>query len=166
MSRLDEELLGERDRCGMISNEPYGGWTQGDPQDVNGAYALDVARFDPFLADTQPQVRDALDLSGPFSSTARHGFPSRLQGEITRRGVVAIPRDGVLHRAYHVEVCYPLPPRRMPLLRHSHAQNRFTVTRQVQYSTTNENSLDLVTFVKGIAVATFKLKNQITKRSA
>lgn len=165
MSRLDEESLESTIVADMTSDATYGGWTQGDPHDLDRAYALDVAQLDAFLADTQPEVRDALDLRGPSSSAVRHEFLSRLQGEITRRGVVAVLRDGVQHRVHRVDLYYPLPSAENPAAAALHTQNRFTVTRQVHYSTANENSLDLVTFVNGLPVATFELKNQITKQT-
>ena len=41
-----------------------------------------------------------------------------------------------------------------------------TVTRQVRYSTKNDNSLDLVLSVNGIPVATAELKNPLTGQTA
>ena len=44
-------------------------------------------------------------------------------------------------------------------------QNIFSVTRQVHYSTQNENSLDMVVFINGLPIITFELKNELTKQN-
>jgi len=46
-----------------------------------------------------------------------------------------------------------------------YSKNIFSVTRQVHYSTQNENSLDLVLFINGLPVITFELKNELTKQN-
>jgi type I restriction enzyme R subunit len=46
------------------------------------------------------------------------------------------------------------------------ALNRFTVTRQLHFSpSATALSLDLAIFVNGLPVATFELKNNITKQT-
>jgi type I restriction enzyme R subunit len=49
-----------------------------------------------------------------------------------------------------------------PELEARHRANRVAVTRQLHYSTRNENSIDLVLSVNGIPVATLELKNHLT----
>ncbi len=49
-----------------------------------------------------------------------------------------------------------------PELEAHHAANRVGVTRQLHYSTRNENSLDVVLSVNGIPVVTLELKNHLT----
>jgi type I restriction enzyme R subunit len=49
-----------------------------------------------------------------------------------------------------------------PELEARHAANRVGVTRQLHYSTRNENSLDVVLSVNGIPVVTLELKNPLT----
>ena len=44
-------------------------------------------------------------------------------------------------------------------------KNIFSVTRQVHYSTINENSIDLVLFINGLPIITFELKNELTKQN-
>lgn len=46
-----------------------------------------------------------------------------------------------------------------------YSKNIFSVTRQVHYSTQNENSIDLVLFINGLPVITFELKNELTKQN-
>jgi type I restriction enzyme R subunit len=47
-----------------------------------------------------------------------------------------------------------------------HAQNRFSMTRQVAYSMDEtRRALDLVLFINGLPIATFELKNSLTKQT-
>lgn len=47
-----------------------------------------------------------------------------------------------------------------------HGQNRFTVTRQLRYSRDETQlALDLALFINGLPVATFELKNSLTKQT-
>ena len=48
-------------------------------------------------------------------------------------------------------------------LQYRYQQNRLRVMRQVHYSTSNYNSIDLVLFVNGISVATIELKTDFTQ---
>jgi type I restriction enzyme R subunit len=48
-------------------------------------------------------------------------------------------------------------------IKERYAKNRLRVMRQVHYSTSNRNSIDLVLFVNGIPVATIELKTDFTQ---
>ena len=53
----------------------------------------------------------------------------------------------------------PRPPER-------YAQNRFSVTRQLRYSRDEtQRALDLGLFINGLPIATFELKNSLTKQT-
>jgi type I restriction enzyme R subunit len=91
-----------------------------------------------------------------------------LQGEITKQRRRHLLRKGVDHLANTTSTCSSR------LRRDGNAKaaelfaaNRFTVTRQVHYSVTEQPglSLDLVAFVNGLPVFTFELKNNITKQT-
>src|SRR5262249_5492327 len=48
-----------------------------------------------------------------------------------------------------------------------HAQNRFSITRQLAYSIDEtKRALDLCLFINGLPIATFELKNSLTKQTA
>ena len=47
-----------------------------------------------------------------------------------------------------------------------YAQNRFSVTRQLGYSNDErQRALDLALFINGLPIATFELKNNLTKQT-
>ena len=60
-----------------------------------------------FLIETQPDAFDGLNLSedGP----SRRKFLARLQGEISKRGVIDVLRKGIKDGPHHVELFYGTP---------------------------------------------------------
>ena len=144
----------------------YGGvgWLPGDPADYDREYCVDLVQLTAFLRATQPKVADALDLD--HDSPTRRKFLARLQGEVSKRGVVDVLRNGVQHGPHHIELFYGTPSPGNAQARALYAQNRFTVTRQLRYSRDEtQRALDLVLFVNGLPVFTFELKNRLTKQT-
>ena len=144
----------------------YGGvgWTCGNPRDYDREYCVDLVQLDAFLRATQPRPAESLGLSedGP----AQRRFLSRLQGEITKRGVVEVLRHGVKHGAHHLDLFYGTPSAENPKAQERFTANRFTVTRQLHYSRDEtRRALDLGLFVNGLPVFTFELKNNLTKQT-
>jgi type I restriction enzyme R subunit len=155
-------------RSGQLHDlrEPYGGsgWVCGSPEDYDREYCVDLAQLRAFLRATQPRVADALalDEDGP----PRRKFLARLQGEVSRRGVIDVLRHGVKDGPHHVDLFYGTPSRGNPAAIERYALNRFSVTRQLRYSRDETQlALDLGLFINGLPVATFELKNSLTKQT-
>jgi len=140
-----------------------GGYVLGRASDYNRDLALDVARLLAFLRATQPEAVATLELA--TEGMKRTQFLHRLQGEITRRGVVDVLRKGVSHGPVHVDLYKLLPTPGNADAAKSFDQNIFSVTRQVRYSHDSGNALDLVIFINGLPVLTFELKNSLTKQT-
>jgi type I restriction enzyme R subunit len=158
--RLNEESL----ETLIVRQMVEGGWEQGSTSDYEPAYAIDLSQLTSFVEATQPDLVEALSLRE--ATATRHEFLSRLQGEITRNGVVHVLRKGVDHRQHHVDFFYPTPTPGNVKAVDLFAANRFTITRQVHYSVNAAGlSLDLMAFVNGLPVFTFELKNNITKQT-
>lgn len=158
--RLNEESL----ETLVVHQMVEGRWKQGAATDFEPAYAIDVLQLTAFIEATQSDLVEALSLTEATST--RHEFLSRLQGEITRNGVVHVLRKGIDHRQHHVDFFFPTPTPGNSKAAELFAANRFTVTRQVHYSVTAAGlSVDLVAFVNGLPVFTFELKNNITKQT-
>lgn len=147
--------------------EPFVGlhnWRLGNPQDYDRAWTVDLAQLTAFISATQPGLVDALDLSN--DSPTRQKFLARLQGEISKRGTVDVLRSGVKHGAHNVDVFYGSASPGNLKAQERHAQNRFTVTRQLRYSRDDTaHALDLGLFINGLPIATFELKNSLTKQT-
>ena len=140
------------------------GWICGAPKDYDREYTVDLAQLLAFLVETQPDTFEGLRLEddGP----ARRKFLARLQGEVSKRGVIDVLRKGVKDGPYHVELFYGTPSPGNPLAAERYAQNRFSVTRQLRYSRDEtQRALDLGLFINGLPVATFELKNSLTKQT-
>ena len=76
------------------------GWLVGTPEAYDREYAVDLAQLGAFLQTTQPEAADALDLDA--DSPTRRKFLARLQGEVSRRGVIDVLRHGAKHGPHNL----------------------------------------------------------------
>ncbi|WP_211222693.1 type I restriction endonuclease subunit R [Gulosibacter molinativorax] len=160
MRRLNEENL----EAVIVEQMTAGGWNEGRAADFDASYALDLTEFAAFIAATQPSLVEPLGLGE--ESPTRHKFLARLQGEITKRGIVHLLRNGVEHLGNHVDLYYPTPTDGNADAAAKFAANRYTITRQVHHSISKPgDAIDLVASVNGLPVFTFELKNSITKQT-
>ena len=143
----------------------YGvGWICGDPEDYDRGYCVDLVQLSAFLRATQPEVAEGLDLGK--DSPTRRSFLARLQGEITKRGTIDVIRRGVKHGPHSIDVFYGTPSAENVKAQELYRLNRFSVTRQLRYSQDQTAlSLDLCLFINGLPIATFELKNSLTKQT-
>jgi len=141
-----------------------GGYVLGWAADYNRDLALDLRQLLAFLRSTQPKAVEALELDK--EGTKRTQFLHRLQGEITKRGVVDVLRKGVSHGPVHVDLYKLLPtPGNLAAL-DNFERNLFSVTRQVRYSLDETlRALDLVIFINGLPLLTLELKNSLTRQT-
>ncbi len=139
-------------------------WICGRAEDYDREYCVDLAQLSAFLRETQPEAVEALDLD--HEGPTRRKFLARLQGEITKRGTIDVLRHGLKHGAHHLDLFYGTPSPGNAKAAERYAANRFTVTRQLRYSRDEtQRALDLGLFINGLPVATFELKNSLTKQT-
>ena len=139
-------------------------WTIGDPADYDRENCVDLFKLTAFLDATQPQTAAAFSLDA--DNPTRRQFLARLKREIRSRGVIDVLRTGINHRQHHVDLFYGTPTPGNTTAEERYAQNRFSVTRQLRYSTDNRQlALDLALFINGLPIATFELKNNLTKQT-
>ena len=146
----------------LICNSLTGnGWLPGDPQDYERAHCVDLNHLSAFLTATQPETAAALDLD--TDSTTRRRFLDRLKREVGNRGIIDVLRRGIHHGPSEVTLIYGTPTPGNTQAEERYRQNRFSVTRQLRYSTSNQQlSLDIGLFVNGLPIATVELKNRFT----
>jgi type I restriction enzyme R subunit len=140
------------------------GWHLGDPAHYNREYCVDLVQLRGFFQATQPHLVEAfaLDSDGP----TRQKFLARLQGEISKRGTIDVLRKGVKHGPHDATLFYGTPSPGNEQAIEAFAANRFSVTRQLRYSRDEaQRALDLALFINGLPVATFELKNNLTKQT-
>lgn len=139
------------------------GYEQGTNADYTREYAVDETRLFRFLQDTQP---DALEKLGVFKSALKKKqFLNRLQGEIAKRGIIDVLRNGVKIYPANLIMFYLTPTENNTKAKEMFEKNIFSVTRQLQYSMdATRLALDICLFINGLPVITFELKNQLTKQ--
>ena len=154
-----------------LAPSPLGGtgYLAGNPKDYDRAHALDVHQLFAFLRATQPEAFKKLamvDVNDP-KDINRIKFLARLSSEVGKRGVIDVIRKGIEHHpAGHFDLFYGTPSEGNAKAQALHAQNRFVVTRQFAYSLDEtRRALDLGLFINGLPIATFELKNSLTKQT-
>ena len=138
-------------------------YEQGVSADYNREYAVDEQRLFRFLEDTQPEQMTMLGVRD--SDLKRIQFLDRLRGEIAKRGVIDVLRNGIKAYPANLIMFYMTPSEKNPKAKELFDKNIFSVTRQLQYSNDNTKlALDLAIFINGLPVITCELKNQLTKQ--
>ena len=165
--RLLADGRGDALNAGEISERPAAystGWIAGEPADYDRGNCVDLKQFSAFLVATQPNVATALALDS--DNPTRRQFLARLKREIRNRGVIDVLRKGINHHQHHVALFYGSPTPGNTAAEELYVQNRFSVTRQLRYSNDEkQRALDLALFVNGLPIATFELKNNLTKQT-
>ena len=144
------------------------GWLAGNPKDYDRTHALDVPRLFQFFHATQLDALKKLGIADykDAKDINRQKFLARLSNEIGKRGVIDVLRKGVDHGPLHFELFYGTPNSGNKRAVALHARNRFSITRQLCYSTDEtRRALDLRLFINGLPLATFELKNSLTKQT-
>src|SRR5947207_11226229 len=149
---------------------PYGGtgYTAGSAQDYDRIHALDVPQLFAFLRVTQPEAFKKLAMADANDSKDinRLKFLARLSSEIGKRGVIDVLRKGVEHGPVHFDLFYGTPSPGNAKAEALHAENRFSIARQLAYSMDEtRRALDLCLFINGLPIVTFELKNSLTKQT-
>lgn len=140
------------------------GYQQGTIEDYDREHAVDLAKLLAFLRESQPNVVESLGLDEECPKRIK--FLHRLQGEIAKRGIIDVLRNGVKHGPASVDFFYGVPTPGNKRAEELFKANIFSVTRQLKYSGDETKlALDLVIFVNGFPIATFELKNKLTKQT-
>ena len=141
------------------------GMASGRPERLRPRVRRRPVQLAAFLAATQPTLAEALDLgtTGP----TRQKFLARLQGEITKRGVIDVLRNGIKHGPHDLDLFYGTPSpgnakaaERLcaePLQRHP--------PTALQPRRDASSPWISALFINGLPVATFELKNSLTKQT-
>ena len=140
------------------------GYEQGTNDDYNKEYTIDETRLFRFLNDTQPREMAKLGVNN--SDQKKRQFLNRLSGEIAKRGIIDVLRNGV--KAYPADLImfYFTPTENNERSKQMFEKNIFSVTRQLRYSIdASKLALDLCLFINGLPVVTIELKNHFTGQS-
>jgi type I restriction enzyme, R subunit len=138
-----------------------GGYQLGDADNFSRELAFDKATIFEFIQTSQPQAWQKLsDIHG---LAVESKFIQRLYAELEFRGMLDVLRYGITDYGIRFKLAFFKPANNLnPDTLADYERNILTVTRQVRYSTRNNNSVDLVLSINGLPVATIELKNQFT----
>ena len=100
-------------------------WIPGDAKHYDREYAVDLVQLRVFLLATQKDTVEALDLN--HASPVRQKFLARLQGEVTKRGVIDVLRHGIKHGPHHLDLFYGTPSPGNVKAAERFAANRFSI---------------------------------------
>ncbi|MDU5395549.1 MAG: type I restriction endonuclease [Negativicoccus succinicivorans] len=108
-----------------------------------------------------------MDKLGVFTSDSKkRSFLNRLSGEIGKRGIIDVLRNGVKVYPADLIMFYLTPTENNEQAKIMYAKNIFSVTRQLRYSQdAGKLALDVCLFINGLPVITMELKNQLTKQN-
>src|SRR5436305_4747485 len=101
------------------------GWLLGDAKHYDREHTVDLVQLRGFLRLTQEPLVESLDLE--HDSPTRRKFLSRLQGEISKRGVIDVLRKGISHGALRsIDLFYGTPSPGNAVAVERYARNRFS----------------------------------------
>src|SRR6056297_1812262 len=127
------------------------------------AHALDTELLFRFLKTTQPEAWQTLE--DHYSAQAEAEVLKRLDKALKDNPTHAVLREGIkLVPNIRFALCFFKPASNLnPDLTRLYEANILSVMRQVHYSAKDpKKSIDIVTFVNGIPVATLEVKNLLT----
>ncbi|ANX01641.1 restriction endonuclease subunit R [Thermoclostridium stercorarium subsp. leptospartum DSM 9219] len=137
------------------------GYIKGNPDDYNKEFALDTKLLFEFLEDTQPKKMERL--REIYKDQYQFKVLSRLNRELSNRGMIDVLRHGIKDYGVYLDLAYFKPVSKLnEETVKLYEKNRISVTRQVHYSTKNENSIDMLICVNGLPVVVLELKNPFT----
>ncbi|MGO7851670.1 type I restriction endonuclease subunit R [Rhizobium ruizarguesonis] len=160
---LHREISFEDEVCSHLADN---GWHYGtgDAQLYDRTRALLGADMIAWLQATQPDAWNTLVKNN--GSAADTVVLDRARKALDDRGTLDVLRNGVelvgLRAPLSLAQFRPASGINPDILARYRA-NRLRVVRQVRYSTSNENAIDLVLFLNGVPVATVELKTDFTQ---
>lgn len=140
---------------------PPGGYNKRRLEDYDRSLCLIPRDVLDFIVATQSKEWEKLKQH--HGAEVKERFLKRLAGEIERRGTLDLLRNGVKDSGCKFALAFFRPSSGLnEELRRRYQGNIFSVVRQLKYSLTKENSIDLVLFLNGIPIFTAELKNPLT----
>jgi type I restriction enzyme R subunit len=160
---LHKEISLESEICAHLSAN---GWLQAadDAALYDRARALYPPDLISWVQGTQPKAWDALVKN--HGAAAESVLFDRLRKQLDDRGTLDVLRHGleIIGLRQPLSLAQFKPAMTMnPEIIARYQSNRLRVVRQVHYSQSNENSIDLVLFLNGVPVATAELKTDFTQ---
>ncbi len=155
---INEKAFEDAIEKSLVTN---GGYTKGNPQQFDRQNALDTVTLFEFIKTSQPKQWERYVTV--YGAEAEQSFIARFNKEVRANGLVFVLRKGFKDRGIQFKLCYFKPETSMNedlLIKYN--QNILHCTRQLHYSVSSQNSIDIVLFLNGIPIVTMELKCQFT----
>lgn len=141
-----------------------GGYEKGDPRKFDRKLALDTETFLKFLKTSQPKQWERYEKI--YGTDSEKQVVERFCREVKMVGLLQVLRQGFTDRGVKFRAVYWKPETSInTTTQEQFAANILHCTRQLHYSLSNENSIDIVLFVNGIPAVSTELKCQFTGQS-
>lgn len=138
-----------------------GGYTVGDPRAFDRKLALDTTPFVQFIQESQPRQWERFRKI--YGSNSEKQIVSRFCREVHQTHLLHVLRHGFTDRGIKFRAVFWKPETSLnDTTQEQYSANIFHCARQLHYSLTNENSVDIVLFLNGIPVVSMELKCQFT----
>lgn len=133
------------------------GYQQAYSPDYDRTLCINKKQLFAFLQETQPEKLETILKRG------EEKFLKRVSEQVKKRGVIDVLRKGVKDLDLTIYLYYRKPSSNLNKRAVQRYENNiFAVCRQLYYSNSNKNSLDMVIFLNGLPLITFELKNPWT----
>ncbi len=135
-------------------------------QDYDNVNCVDTDLLFQFLENTQSKAVEKLKRY--HKDLYKQKIIKRINDQIKKKGIIEVLRKGVTDgfTDTKLRLFYDKPVSHYNTNNNElYAANSFSVMRQVYYSTKNKNSLDVVSFINGLPIISFELKNELTKQN-
>lgn len=147
----------------IVAHLTANGWLEGDAAKYDRELALYPEDVIGWIQDTQPKAWDKLKTT--HNGATEKTLLARLTQVLDKEGSLAVLRQGFKDvGSGKIDMCQFKPAQSInPDVLDRYSKVRCRVVRQIRYSLSSENSIDLVFFINGIPVATAELKTDFTQ---
>ncbi len=137
------------------------GWHSGNKADFNSDLGFDRKAVLDFVQTSQPN--QWAKMVSFFKTEAENKFIQRLVKELDLRGMLDVIRHGITDHGIKFKLAFFKPDSNLnPETIKLYKSNKLYATRQVNFSSKNNKSIDLLLSLNGLPLATCELKNQFT----
>ncbi|MEZ4724804.1 MAG: DEAD/DEAH box helicase family protein [Candidatus Kapaibacterium sp.] len=161
MSITSEKAFESAIEDSLLQYGQYKSATSGDYNKETGFFEQDIFEF---LKSTQPSKWEKI--STVHGSNVETKLLQRISKEIDLRGCLDVLRNGFSDYGVRFDLAYFKPATTLnPDSFVLYDKNILRVVRQVYYSKSNKNSVDIVLTLNGFPIVTMELKNQFTNQN-
>lgn len=138
-----------------------GDYAEGNPQNFDRKLGLDITTFISFIKTSQPKAWERFVKI--YGADSEKQIVERFCREVKMNNLLHVLRKGFTDRGITFKAVFWKPETSInDTTVIQYEANLLHCTRQLHYSVSNENSIDIVLFVNGIPVVSMELKCQFT----